>query len=918
MAREQLSGYCPNCPAYVTIGANEEIECPNGCGSIINAGNLRQNSANNAAQEAAAIPVAMLGFENAESALVYIENFYENYCWEDFAKNADLIPHGVKDLIEKVKIKNGASGFAWALAFKGEGYPIFKKLEGLKNLEKEMAAKYNPKNNDAVLALFDAYRRVAKLLCDKKETIIKKLESYVRYAEKFALNADDLAAIKAELANITAELNAVKPVEKLLELPVYVEAKKAADQKSATAFFARGIDAETVYKRALARMADDNAPKAKIVEDLESIRGYSDAADYIKKLNKYYNFHGEFFDYMGKKFIFKEEKNVLDVSFSKKGGCIGKKKRQEEEAAAKAEAIATAKLCLSLYAFDEKGRPEKKPLIKGINQIIDCYGGRIYFYQNRVGIAYYDFISGAAEIVDKGSDSDYLNSKGEYNFYFNVDRNGFCFKKRLEYKNEKVGCLKKKTKNVPHENNYSLLFVDMRDNTVKTFIDECVDISDYYENSLFYTKATVIYPEKKKGCLAMIGRLINNIKKLFGKGKPEEYKVESSLHVCDCTTGENKKLLDEGCQIYNVVDGKIIYSVFAPNWFNLDMHVYNIATEEVTVIEKNVYDYFYTADGYIYYTVGNRSYQPLVRNNFEGTDRLEVMRNVTGIIGQSGGWLYIKVGKGKNAILKKVSVTGEEKPVLVCSQFKKIIYRNDTLIYYINTAGALCSVRTDGKEQKVINDNFDTIVAIGTKNIYFTVEEQVDRKRWAYSMYSIDVDGANTKKLVFDVTKTSNYDEDYFYYSKTETVRYKVTVPVSNKKSETNHAYFTTTEYYKYNKNTGTAELVLTLGLPDDSTEYKTGCIFKKKVEGKILFEKDPEPIVWKRTDLEEAGDVNDVQAAEEAADNAAAAAKANSKKNAKKSPIAPVFKIVGAVFAILAAIPVVGKLFKPFANKKK
>lgn len=913
MAKQELQGYCPNCSCPITYYEGEQVRC-NSCDNTVTPRSSWEAERKVESDGAAAI---MVGLDNPESALVYLENYYENFNWDEFAKTADLFPTAVKEMVEKNKIKNGASANAWLLAFKSEAFPIFQKTEGLKKLEREMAEKYNPKNNDAVLKLFDAYKRVAKVLDEKKDEIVKRLESYVRYAERFNLDANTLAQVKTELDNIAKSLAAVKTVEKLLDLPVYFEAKKAADKKNAAEFFARGIDAEAVYKDALAKMNDPSAPKEKIVESLESIRGYSDAADYIKKLNKYYNFHGEFFDYMGKKFIFKKEKNVLEVGGIGKKGCspFGKKKAKEKAAAAQAEAIATAKLCYSLYAIEEDGHPGKKPLIKGINQIIGCYAGRIYFYQNREGIAFYDFATDTVEVVDKGKDEDYLTAKGEYEAYFNGDQTGFCFKKRLAFKNEKTGCLKKKTKNVRHENNYALYYIDMRNNSVKTYVEELVDISDIYENTLFYTYATVVYPEKKKGCGVKIAGFINGIKKIFGKGKPEEYKVESSLHVCDLSTGETKQLLDEGCQIFNVVDDKIIYSVFAPNPLNLDLHVYNIKTGEVSVVEKNIYDYFTTADGYIYYTIGNDWYQPLVRNNFEGTDRLEVMRNVTKIVGQSGGWIYLKKGKGRNAVLTKLSVDGKEK-VFLCSQFDRVVLKNDTLIYYINSNGALCSVRTDGREAKVVSENISKIVAIGQTAIFFTVEEKVDRRRTAESMYSIDIDGANTVKLVFDVTDTDDYDEDYFYYSKREDVRYKVTVPVSKTKTETEYRYYTTTEYFKYNKNTGDSELVLTLGLPDAKAEYKTGCIFKKTVEGQVIFEKYPEVVIWERTDLEKAGAVNDTQVEEEAQANAVAAIKA--KLGGKNGKGCVVLKGVGCVFAILAAIPIIGKLFKPFAGKKK
>lgn len=925
MAKQEIQGFCPSCGTSLYYTEGEAVMCPSCDKQVTPRANWEAERATESSFDAAMV----VGLDNPESALVYLENYYENFDWEKFAETTDLVPAAINAMVEKNKIKNGASASSWLLSFKGLGIPVYKKLEGLNGLERKMAEKYNPKNNDEVLKLFDSYRRVVKALIDKKDEIVKRLESDVRYAERFGLDEAVAAQIKGELANIVKALEALKPVEKLAELPVYTAAKAQVDKKKAAEFFARGIDAEAVYKDAVARFEDPSASKVEAATLFESIRGYADAAEYVKKINKYFNFNYEFFDYMGKRFIFKEEKYTLEIGGGKKGGCalFGKKKKAEE-AAAKAEAEANAKDCLSLYAIDEDGLPEEKPLIKGINKIIKCYSGRVYFYKNRDGVVYYDFATGETVVLDKGKDEDYLTAEGEYEAYVNIDGNGFCFKKRLPLKSEKTGCLKKKSKNVPHENNYSLVYVDMKTNSVKTFVEELVDISEIYENSLFYIHALVTTPPKKKGCFS---GFIGGIRKLFGKEKPVEYKITTSLNVCDLTTGECKKLLDEGCEIHNVVDGKVIYSVWAPNEYNVNLHVYDIATEQVSVIEKNVRNYFATLNGYVYYTIGNDWHEPLVRNNLEGTERIEVMRNVARVVAERGGWIYVQKGYGRNAVLEKISADGKEK-VVVCAQFKKLAYINETLIFYVDTANSLCSVRTDGKDQKVVSTDIDEIVAIGENSIFYSTEEQVEKNRYASCVYSVDVDGANTVKLVFDVDKIVDYDENKLYYSKSDRVRYKVTVPVSKKKDDTHYAFFNTTEYFVYDKNTRESTLILTLGLPNAKTEFKTGCfIFKKKVEGHVIFEKAPVERPFKRKGLEKAGAVNETQVQEEAAaQNVAAAAKAKlksagcfgKKESGKKSSKngkggCAVVKGAGCVFSVLAAIPIIGILFKPFAGKK-
>ena len=916
MAKQEIQGFCPSCGTSLYYVDGETVTCP-ACDKQVTP---RSNWEAERVAESASASAAIIGLDNPESALVYLENYYENYDWEKYAETTVIVPATIEKIVENNKLKNGAAANSWLLSFQSLAFPLFKKIEGLGKLERTMAEKYNPKNNDEVLKLFDTYRRIVKILVEKKAELVKRLESDIKYAERFGIDENTKAQMKGQIDNISKSLAGLKTVEKLSELPVYTAAKAQADKKKAAEFFERGIDAASVYKDAVAKFESDGASKIEAAALFESIRGYADSADYVARINKYFNFNYEFFDYMGRKFIFKEEKYTLDVA-GKKGGCfLTAKKRKAENAQAQAMEEANAKICLSLYAIDEDGLPEEKPLIKGINSIIKCYAGRVYFYKNREGIVCYDFASGQTEVLDKGNDQDYLNGKGEYDCFVNADGNGFCFKKRLPLKNSKAGCLKK-AKTLDRENNYQLIFVDMKTNIVKPYVEELVDIDSVYGDYVFFNYATLIQPEKKKGCFA-------KIKKIFGKADPDERKIETSLHYCDLVSGECKKIFDEGSIVLDVIDGKVVYLVGAPNIYNVDIYTYDIATADITLIEKNARDYYVARDGYIYYTIGNENHEPLVRNNLVGTERVEVMRNVSKIVGERGGWIYVKKGYGTNAVLVKVSNDGKER-VFVAPQFKELVCVNETLVYYIDTFDSLCSVRTDGNELKLVATDIESIIAISDDAIIYSASEKVSKKEYAESIYSVDIDGRNTIKIVFNVDKVVNYDENKLYFSKSDRVRYKVTAPISKKKTDTHYAYFNTTEYYEYDKKTKTSTLVLTLGLPNASTELKSGCfLFKKKIEGHIIFEKDPEKVYLVRVGLEKPGSINDVQVEEaKAADSATALAKAQmqkfgcngkpkGKKGGKNNGCA-VVKGVGCVFAVLAAIPIIGILFKPFAPKK-
>ncbi len=862
----QLEGFCPRCARslYYTE-ENPSVFCP--CCEVWVTPTPGGRERRAESFDSPRAETVMMGFDNPESAIVYLENYFENYDWSEYVKTTEIVPYAISSIVEKNKIKNGASASSWLLAFKGTAYPLAKKIEGLSALEAEMAEKYNPVDNTEALEVFDSYKKIVNLLVDKKDALIKQLESDIKYAEKFELPAEELEKLRGECEYVKNGLNALEKVESVNELAAYKEAKAANDRAKASEFASRGIDAAAIYSEAVSKYESEYGSKLEALMLFESIRGYSDSAEYISKINGSFNFYNEFLTYMDKQYIFKSERfsplNLKDLVGSDKGeapekkakgkGCASlfKKPAAEEDPAAPIAAPAeeeeeeSAKICLSLYLVTD-GIPEEKPIVEGINEIIGFYSGRMYFFKEREGVAYYDFISGQSVVLDNGRADDY--PKG---VYMNVDKNGFYFKKCLPTStfsvSKKSGCLKKnKTEEIINDNNYSIIYIDMKTNAVKTLVPECVDIADRYGNSVFYISAKVDAPEEKGGCLSFF-------KNLFKKPEQVEHHVETSLMLCDVATGECKKILDEACEIHNVVNGKIIYSVWSPNQYNTDLHVYNIATEEDILIEENVYNYFYTLKDHIYYTVGGTGSYPLIRNNFEGTDRSEVMKNVKGIIGERGNWLYVQKGNDYyNYALEKVSADGKER-VFICSHFKSFVKFTENYIYYFDAFGALRCVRTDGKDEKLIIGDQNKETVVNDNAIYYLRRELVADNRYANSLYTVDTDGIGVRKLVFDIDKILHIDEKTLYYSRAVSTRFKISVPLGKDKYDVKYDIFNLKEYYAYDKKSGESRLVLTLGLPHGQASFKSGCL-KKNVEADVIYEKAPLVRTYKRKGLAQAG----------------------------------------------------------------
>ena len=77
-----------------------------------------------------AVP-AMMGFDNPESGVVFLENFFDNYNWVPYMINPEIKIPAIAAVVDNNKMKNGACAISWYLDYKALAYPVRKKIEGL-------------------------------------------------------------------------------------------------------------------------------------------------------------------------------------------------------------------------------------------------------------------------------------------------------------------------------------------------------------------------------------------------------------------------------------------------------------------------------------------------------------------------------------------------------------------------------------------------------------------------------------------------------------------------------------------------------------------------------------------------------------------------------------------------------------------
>ena len=115
------------------------------CDSVISVEEFSSKTAASAAGEGfnvGSMPLMMMGFDNPESGVVFVENFFDNYDWEGYAEDTDIAIPEIAEVVKTNKMKNGACATSWYLDYKATAYPVRKKIEGLAMLQNKMAKTY--------------------------------------------------------------------------------------------------------------------------------------------------------------------------------------------------------------------------------------------------------------------------------------------------------------------------------------------------------------------------------------------------------------------------------------------------------------------------------------------------------------------------------------------------------------------------------------------------------------------------------------------------------------------------------------------------------------------------------------------------------------------------------------------------------
>lgn len=811
-----LTGVCPRCGSPVTYEQGAKIIACQYCDERYPVSELNSGKEGVFAEAAHIAPASVI--DTAESGDAYIDNYFDTFDWHEFAYSRDIFLSDITEMVEKNKIKNGANPVTWHLEFKSIIVPVTKKIEGLSTLKDEMIEKYNGDDDTDLYSTFDTYTKVVKALIANKESVLKVLESDIRYFEKYDGDPAVAETLREELASVEASLNSLVVSKLVSEIPEIVEYLERRDEEVSLRYReTEGINAKEVYERAVEEFKTNTDP-SRTLGLFSQIADYRDSRKYIEKINHIFSYNGDLWQIAGKLFTVASDK----AEETGEAGAIDPKKPELP--------IEPRVKTFSLYEVVD-GVAQEKPTIKNVSLILYSYGSKVFYFEKNKEIKYFDLATGVATTLDTASVGDYsLFGKNNSTIYVNKDANKFFIRKKLSAREiaaetKSGGCLSlfKKKKDEPKQdedlalNNYSILLIDMARLTCEKAVEKIVDVISYQDD-------TIIYEIAKK--------------ETAEEGKPG---YSTSFRMYDLNTTEDKEILNDSCIINCIVDGKIFYTKYAPNEYNLDLFSIDIATQEVKLIERNIYDYFTTYEGRIYYTVGNEDYQPLYSNNPEGTDRQEIMTNVESIYKTQAGWMYMIKGYGYNRHLVKMSIDGKKR-VRICSNFWKIVKLLNGYIYYLDFDNNLHVVRSDGKEDRLIATdlvNETGSIIIDNNHIYYLRLEQVEGGKGndGYSLYRMDTLGHNVTKLSFNILSMREYDNNTIYFNRKVSATYEIATPKTAKEFEYTTKTYVLNEYLAYDKYTEEFKEILVLGAPKaGSMEFKSGCFGSKKttVEAKV------------------------------------------------------------------------------------
>lgn len=794
-----LSGRCPYCGTTLDYSEGRDAVYCHCCERAVSTSSLLLDKA---VEESAILEEDRFLIENVttvSAGMIYFDNFCESYDWSEFFESTALSVPRFNAIAEAYKLKYGTNPLTYILDFRRIVVPVVKKMEYIRRLEKEILAKPDA-DESALFSVYDRHATFAETLLVEKKRMFDLLTQDVNLAHRYGADEDIVAALLKNLEELRIALEGFKISSSFKTSKLYETYKAKKDTACAAELAKGGINAAATYEKARTLMEEGDIDSA--LHLLLAVRGYMDSEEILATYTKAFSFAGELMELGGKTFYLRDGESIFfDVEDP-----TDYKKCQ----------------CKNLYAV-ENGIPATAPTIQGVTRVIGCFGSRIYFIKDDCALCVYNtkpsdtYVS--ERVLMRAPAGDWAVDDGYHAVCFSEDKSRFFLRKKLrDAKQEKKrGCAlfakKPPVRVVDRRNNYSVVVVNMDRATASVVLPEVIDVQDFFGDNLFYTYTST---------------------ELSG----------TSFRMYNIMAETDEEILHEDCVIHSMSQGYILYSLYAPNAYNMNLYAFHMEKKKSRLIEKNVFTHYATAGNKVFYTVGNAESNRLYVYDLKTRAKAEILENAGNVTYVTENWIYYLKGDDRNAVLMRVGTDGHGAS-RVASRVARFIRMSSGYIYYVNASDELHLVRGDGHgdvtiAKEVSRDN----VVMDDKHVYYLRHEAVgdvalEESGRAYSLYATDLEGKNLKKLAFNVTDIKEYDETYVYLRSEQMASFSVTVPVSKDISDTTVEEFKLTDYSRLNKATGEIQPLMTLGAPTpESRTFRVGCWpFRKNrvIEGAVF-----------------------------------------------------------------------------------
>ena len=834
-----LSGICPNCDTVLDFAADEASVLCHSCKRNVAVKDIQPiRKISEKSRSAFAIADAKDGVVSARAALIYFNNFCERFDWQKFAMKPELTISDADALAKIALLKFSDDPISYVLDFRRIAVPMFKKIETLSVLEIEIIEHYKKDDISDLFEYVDLYSTVTTHIAAKRDEITARLENDLKLAAKFGADEAIIADLEKSLELFRDAVGKVSACSDIESIPGYVRAKELYDERLKDKLDSAGIDAEATYNKAEGMMNEGHIDGALHLYHL--LGEYKSSAKIIKKHSTFFEFR-DLLEAAGHTYTVRDKKPIDEAE--KENGSTE---------------------VFSLYEANSS-----VPAMSDVSKIIATWGTRIFFMRADEKICCFNTRSeelyANVLIMDSAMRGDYAID-AEHPIYFSSDRSKFFIRKVIRA--SRSGRKRKKAIG-NRDNNYSVICIDMDEMSCTTVIPEVIDVMDFCDDRFFYTAVD------KDGA--------------------------ASFRVLSLSDGRDEEVLGKECVIHKVIDNIIIYSVWAPSKYNLNLYSISIHEKTPTMLASNVSGYYTSYEGKVFYTVGANENARLYSVLPDGKGKCEITAAVGKIIDLRSGWIYYVSGEGRNACLMKVSTDGE-RTVTVASRFKKLIKMTSGYVYYVSSADDLCVVRSDGNGESVIAEDVEgDEMIIDDKHVYYLRREFVgkdcgDENGMGKSLYATDLSGKGLIKLAHNVTAMKDYSDTAVQITSESVNDYMVTTPISRKKSRTEYVTRNVVSYELLDKTTGERTSVMDVGAPQVEYVYCKGGLFsRKKKKLASTVENVTVRRGYERLGVTERGYVRngevrekmrkkDEKAAKKAAKIAAKEAEKASKKEAKKN----------------------------------